>query len=46
VNVDKKNLQHKQQRYHYHAWADFTPAAGTQLHHAVRNKAERDTFGN
>jgi len=45
VCVDKHDLQNEQQRHNNHAWADFTPAARAEFHHAIRDEAERDTFG-
>lgn len=46
VSVDKDNLQDKQQRNDDYARAKVTQTSGTNLHHAVGDKAQRDTFSN
>ena len=43
--IDKDNFQHEQQRNDNHTRAELAQPAGTDLHHAVRDKAQGDTFG-
>ncbi len=44
--VNKHNLQHEQQCDNNHARAEVAETTGTDFHHAVRDKAQRNTFGN
>ena len=37
--IDKDNFQHEQQRNDNHTRAELAQPAGTDLHHAVRDKA-------